>query len=1142
MMSRHIRTLRARSTLCALAIASLFTLQAPAQVTFPWESQQDSSINWLDLQYQRIDSALAMGRLDEALALAQEAVSEMERREGARSDQAAEAHNRRGVLCAIVGQAACAEQSYVQALSIRQELYGDDHPLVGYTANSLAELYLLGGDYAGAAAHYQISVPAFESTSPGSFELAMALNGRGYLHLSTGRFLDSRADFDRANGIYRDLLGEDHVKVAQTTGNLGLIARYLGEYETSERRYFEALEILERLYGERALHLDVGKAHHNLGALFTVTGDHERARAHFDKALEIYLATVGPMDREVAMTRIWIAGLCSDSGDFDCAGEQLQEALEIQEFALPPGHPALANTLNSLGVQYTLEGRYAEAEDVLRRALELLRMAGVGEDHPDTSKLKSNLAHLYLSKGDVARARPLLQEATDAMLAGAAAPGPETASQLNSMAEFDFAIGAFDEAEELCLRSLDIYRQTGATDHPSSVYSMANLAAVYMSTSRYALAEALLLDALDLAERRIGSSSPVVFDLQGQLGSLALLRGRLDDAEALLVLALDGTRATRGSQHPDVAQTLESLVQVRLLQGDEASALEALREVSAIHDRNLALLLGHGTESQKTAYAGRILGSTALALSVRRLAGVDNPPATEIAFSAVLNRKGRVLEAMTATRHLLGIHASDPEVKRLLDERDRLHARLSGELRRTASHSAARGADAEDLAALWNEVDGIEYEIGRVLGGDASPFAPVTVERIAGALPGGTALVEYVKFPSLALGAPPGETWESERYAAFVLPAGEEPRFIDLGLAGPIDLVAGDLRSRLANPASAFQDASRRLDDLILVPVLDATHGAETLIIAPDSTLNLVPFEALVDGSGELRLEKTGFRYLTTGRDLLSTPSRPRTTEPAVLVVADPAFDALLGWGGGRAEGEDLADIHFPGLPGTSEEATAIGDILPVARIYTGEQATETVLQAASGPRILHVATHGFFLDSHAPTPVVGRGLVITPEEVGESPLALSSWTGTAGENPLLRSGLALAGANHRGSSTDDGVLTALEASSIDLVGTQLVVLSACETGVGETWYGEGVYGLRRSFLIAGAENVISSLWKVDDSATRDLMVRFYVSLRAGADVEQGLRDAQRSIRADARYTHPYYWSAFVLTQANGLPTTVEDL
>jgi MYXO-CTERM domain-containing protein len=233
-------------------------------------------------------------------------------------------------------------------------------------------------------------------------------------------------------------------------------------------------------------------------------------------------------------------------------------------------------------------------------------------------------------------------------------------------------------------------------------------------------------------------------------------------------------------------------------------------------------------------------------------------------------------------------------------------------------------------------------------------------------------------------------------------------------------------------------------------------------------------------------------------------------------VIAAPDFgplDAPVDAGGGQRgrRSVDMAGERFRPLPGTEKEGRAIGAALAGAEMRMGGQATEAAVKAARAPRILHIATHGFFL----PDP--------------------------SDENPLLRAGLALQGANLRiGVGGEDGVLTALEASALDLQGTKLIVLSACDTGLGQASTGEGVFGLRRALAMAGAETQVMSLWRVDDDATSALMVSYYDELLAGCGRSEALRRAELRLLRAKETAHPYYWASFIASGADG--PLVEDL
>jgi CHAT domain-containing protein len=232
----------------------------------------------------------------------------------------------------------------------------------------------------------------------------------------------------------------------------------------------------------------------------------------------------------------------------------------------------------------------------------------------------------------------------------------------------------------------------------------------------------------------------------------------------------------------------------------------------------------------------------------------------------------------------------------------------------------------------------------------------------------------------------------------------------------------------------------------------------------------------------------------------------------------------------------DLASLQFGSLKGTELEKEAHRTSASHVTVLTQSQATENALKQLQAPSILHVATHGFFLQDVECTPASDtRGdnfstpATIVPEYVGDRKRVCRP-TPRNTENPLLRSGLALAGFNPRTSGKEDGVLTALEAAGLNLYGTRLVVLSACETGLGNVANGEGVYGLRRAFVTAGAESQLMSLWKVDDYGTSELMSLYYKRLKNGEGRSEALRQVQLEMMQAPAYQHPYYWASFIFS------------
>ncbi|MCI0462331.1 MAG: CHAT domain-containing protein, partial [Gemmataceae bacterium] len=398
--------------------------------------------------------------------------------------------------------------------------------------------------------------------------------------------------------------------------------------------------------------------------------------------------------------------------------------------------------------------------------------------------------------------------------------------------------------------------------------------------------------------------------------------------------------------------------------------------------------------------------------------------------------------------------------------------------------------------------------------------------------------------------------WQPARYIVWVIPpAGQgEVRLIDLGPAEAIDNAVQRMRPQVqAGPHAILRqgepdaEAAARvaladLARLLLAPLREHIDKYPRWIVSPDGALWVVPWAALPLDADTYTIEKHDLQLLVSGRDLVSGGGQPASG--AALVLADPDFNGPLA-ATPRPTGAPLAvsDLRgqaptstlprFGRLPGTAAEAQAIRPLLEKLTgrqpaLLLGKSAREEALAAAQRPRVLVLATHGFFLPDQQ---------AALPEHFTDAPRALLTKDGKPLEHPLLRCGLVLAGANvrhQRPEGTEDGLLTALEIVGTDLRGTSLVVLSACETGLGDVNSGEGVAGLRQAFQLAGARTVLATLWQIPDRETALLMESYFTHLSQGKDKVEALRLAQVEM-IQARRTldgaaHPFYWAAFTVT------------
>ncbi len=419
-------------------------------------------------------------------------------------------------------------------------------------------------------------------------------------------------------------------------------------------------------------------------------------------------------------------------------------------------------------------------------------------------------------------------------------------------------------------------------------------------------------------------------------------------------------------------------------------------------------------------------------------------------------------------------------------------------------------------------------------------LAPATIDMIQRALPARSALIEYVRysvFDPVRTGK--GNSWKGERYAALVLTDDAKPQWFDLGSAQEVEQSVAALRGELTPPDANLRDvvrlsveplnteglqaAIKNLHQLLVVPWRRMLQETKLMLIAPDGALNLIPFRLLVDSESTGLADDLVINVLYSGRELLPRDEEQRSTSD-IVVIANPDFEANIEDKTASFSGQLVGSGTFSRLPGTHDEAVAIEGLFENVVSLENSNATVDALLGVHGPAILHVATHGVFTPLRRAEPERTTDFLVNGEElvvfVSEAPSAL--------ENPMLYSGLVLAGANKAVQGRAYGIVSALEIAGLDLRGTRLAVLSACETGVVTSTQGEEFAGLRRALAIAGAESQVTSLWKVSDDATSELMTYYYGFLLDGYGRADALQRAQGQVKQQPKWKHPFYWAAFV--------------
>lgn len=996
-----------------------------------------------------------------------------------------------------------------------------------------------------AAAAVPAVVTAQPATQDGDVAEAVRLTQHVHALNAAGKFSEAIPLARRALAILERAMGPEHRYVAASLNNLGSLYAAQGLYAEAEPLLRRAVVLAEKLSG--ADHSDTAASLNNLAVLYEKLARYADAESVYRRALRIRETAFGPDHPAVATTVNDLAVLYDIQGRYAEAEPLHRRALAIREQALGRDHPAVASSVNDLASLHRVRGRFADAEPLFRRALRI-REKALDPDHPDIARTLNDFAGLYRVQGRYAEAEPLYRRALEIRARALGAEHPDVLATLNALAVLYTDQRRYADAEPLLRRVLEVTETVHGAEHPDVAVSLQNLAALHGDRQQYAVAEPLYRRALGIQEKVLGREHPDVASVLMNLAVDSDLQGRYADADALYRRALGIRERALGAEHPDVASTVNSLATLSWARGDLRQAFAMFARGSDVRERALRMMLVSGSETAKAASMATVRAETSAVLSFHVDAQPRDPDALRLAVTTVLRRKGRVLDAITDSVASLrrSVRAQD---RTLFDRWVAVRAEYAARALKGPDGSPPADHQAR-LASARAAADAVESELAARSGEFRAELEPVTIERVQRAIPPGASLVEIVAGWPLDPGGRASTQWGARRYVAYVLARAGDPRWVDLGDAAGIDAAVRRLREALdsdvrlasgagnadpeaqrgpggvrsAQGAADVKQLARALDERIMRPVRALLGNARLVLVSPDGDLNLVPFGALVDETGRYLGERFTFSYLTSGRDLVRLQTRvPARGQP--MIMADPDYDT----GSGAAPAASAstpahrsAELSGPWnrLPGTAAEAAAIRQLFPAAVVLTRAAATKPALERVNGPRILHIATHGFFLaDPPAPPPASRRR---------RGAMSGAADLETVMDNPLLRSGLLLAGANGVRAGREHGILTALEVAALDLSGTKLVVLSACDTGVGTIQNGEGVYGLRRALVLAGAESQVISLWKVPDAATRELMVAYYRRLRAGEPRAEALRRAQLEIMARPGWQDPYFWASFV--------------
>jgi CHAT domain-containing protein/tetratricopeptide (TPR) repeat protein len=1069
-----------------------------------------------------------------------------------------------------------------QILAVVGSAYGTNDPEFGFCLDRLATAYQTSGKYEQALSLQQRSLTIFENYyGTNDPRVCLNLNGLALTLLYLGNHESALPLLERSLNLAEKSYGAEHPETASQLEFLALACEARNDYKTAADLLNRSLKIREAVFGRQSP--EVAASLDLMARVLQATGACGKALLLVQRSLAIRESVFGLTDERIVPSLYGIASAYECLGDFDRAIQYRQLSLNVSENLWGKEHSKILLCLEGLASAHLAKGDLDKAELLFQRAL-IISEKSFGNGHARTASIQGNLASVYQAQGKLAEAAKIQRAVLKTFEGIYGQDSPSLRLHLDRLAFVYQAQENYDLALPLAKRSLEIAEMNIGGENQEVVSALISLACIYGNRGDHTGAYILAERALSIAER---------------------ISGKYHQAGTCLnLMAL--SRIEERNWPESISLLSELLNRIRWNVPEELTALsvhEALTYV-ARHFFLFEMLQSVCSEETRLDRENKDFAVLAGAeQSALNKAFIEEFQMTQIAME---------YDSRAST------HELREQWRGLEFQLDRLDERKLDPVERNARRRELQG-----------ELSNLEIKLAERVGLMAQTIRErnVTLTDIARQLPPRSALVDFIQYRRDDFAAKTNQ-WQEQRYAAYLtFPLARDStnvvvERVDLGEAAPVNEAVELVCKRMSAgqfAAKGVPPALQRLSQLVYAPLAPYLTNVSHLIVCPDGQLSRLPFEMLPVGNKFL-VEEKAISYVTSGREVVRLARRSgvapdsnldtanaERARPAgspsyagkSLVMGNPDFDLDLrssrrepaltqssqpSTNNSQPEGQsqltlaatrtlsrDYRGLKFNPLPGSGIEATNVAKLLgDDCSLRLGPNARESELKEVQSPRVLHLATHGFFLSDQEMNREI-RG--IRESSFGFSaggPAAGSISRGLRGsrfqdwENPLVRCGITLAGANHftnsffgKGGSPlpaasssatngahgvtrptieddEDGLLTGLEASLLNLQGTELVILSACDTGTGEVKIGEGVMSLRRAFRIAGAETVLASHWKVSDRATSQLMTELMRRWRAGEPRAKAWREAQltllRSKGTKEDFSNPFFWAAFTLT------------
>ena len=907
----------------------------------------------------------------------------------------------------------------------------------------------------------------------------------------------TRSNIKKASGLVATKMTNSRKEYDEALFNYAVsLSDNAGLYE-SQQQYKKheklLLDVMKGTDNKTNTPLENAAGYLDAGEMFYSSNKFRSAESSFKAAILIYEhqkdTTADPFYAR-ALSDLGL--LYHTTGRYNMAETYTIKSLDLRKKLFTENNTAYAASVNNLAVLYKDMGRYNESENLIAQAISINEKVD-GKTTVPYALCLNNEAMLYQAMGRDKEAEPIIKQSIE--IAGNTLKDKSTNYVRLMMNEALLLqdMGQYTQAEEIYHKAIKIKEGKLGTNHPDYAYLLNELASLYITMGKMDKVEELLKKSTAIYKKNFGENHPSYASSISNLGNFYRITNRLSEAEPLLKQSLEIRKSTLGENHPEYNNSAESIGLLYWQQGKIPEATNYLKEVQ---DQNMVMINNYFSamsESEKGKFWDKLRPKLEHFYSFAASNSNVDPFLSGDMYNYQLNTKALLLSSTNKIKQQI-LNGTDEALKKdyleWLDQKETL-ARLY-------TLSKAELADEKiNLDSLEKATNQHEKDLSQKSQIFSSAYKTEEADflKIRGKLRDGEAAVEIIQFPKFNK-----VSTDTICYAALILTKEtSSPKLVLLENGN-------DLEKKYFN---FYRNAiKQKMKDDVSYNNYWAAIGKEltgkTLIhISLDGIYNQINLNTLQDASGKYLLESKSIEILTNTKELIN-PAKPSTSNNNAVLIGFPDY----GSAGSIVK-----------LPGTKVELDNIKKVLTTnnysAKTYTGADASEQTVKSLKSPKLLHIATHGFFLPEK-------------DDEGEEKVFGIAS--DKSGENPLLRSGLMLAGAEKAvEGKSETGILTAYEVMNLLLDNTEIVVLSACETGLGDVKNGEGVYGLQRAFEVAGARAIVMSLWKVNDEATQQLMSIFYKNYAITGNKNTAFRNAQLEIKT--KFKDPYYWGAFIMAQ-----------